>query len=296
MEADVTIIGSGPAGLQAAIYAARKNVAVVLVGKISGSAAYGTRVENYFGLPGPFSGTDLLMNGIRQARSFGAEIIDTNVISAEKTKTGFKVTIESGMVVNSKAVILATGVSRVKLGVPGEKEFSSGKGVSYCAVCDCNFYKGKRVAIVGGQSEAAISAEMMTKYASDTYWIYPEFDADKVLIGKAVAAGVHVVESAVKEIRGTDKVSSVLLGNGTELPLDGVFIELGGRSSVDMAMDMGLMPEMDDTVKIDSGCATSVPGLFACGDVAGKPWQIAKAVGDGAVAGLSAAAYVGAKK
>lgn len=291
MEADVVIIGSGPAGLQAAIHAARKKVSTVLIGKLENSSTFEIPVENYFGTPGKQSGTELLMNGVRQAVSFGCEVEDMNMVSAERKGDRFMVTAESGVVVEAKAVVLATGITRNTLGVPGEKEFGNGKGVSYCASCDCNFYKGKAVAVVGGQSEAAISAELMTRYASKVYWVFSKLDADISLVEKAVSAGAERIEVPVKQIKGDDRVRSILLSDGNEVPVDGVFIELGGKSSVDLAMDLGIMPEMDDSVKVDRGCATSVPGVFACGDITGRPWQIGKAVGEGVVAGSAAADY-----
>lgn len=291
MEADVVVIGSGPAGLQAAIHAARKKVDVVLIGKLENSSTFGIPVENYFGTPGKQSGTDLLMNGVRQAVSFGCEVADMNVISAERNGDRFRVTSESGEVVDAKAVVLATGITRNHLGVPGEREFGNGKGISYCAACDCNFYKDKTVAVVGGQSEAAISAELMTRYASRVYWIFPRFDADVSLVEKAVAAGAEKIADSVKQINGEGRVNAVVLSDGREIPVDGVFIELGGKSSADLAMEIGVMPEVDDTIKVDRNCATSVPGVFACGDITGRPWQIGKAVGEGVVAGSAAADY-----
>lgn len=291
MEADVVVIGSGPAGLQAAIHAARKKVDVVLIGKLENSSTFGIPVENYFGTPGKQSGTDLLMNGVRQAVSFGCEVADMNVISAERNGDRFRVTSESGEVVDAKAVVLATGITRNHLGVPGEREFGNGKGISYCAACDCNFYKDKTVAVVGSQSEAAISAELMTRYASRVYWIFPRFDADVSLVEKAVAAGAEKIADSVKQINGEGRVNAVVLSDGREIPVDGVFIELGGKSSADLAMEIGVMPEVDDTIKVDRNCATSVPGVFACGDITGRPWQIGKAVGEGVVAGSAAADY-----
>lgn len=291
MEADVVVIGSGPAGLQAAIHAARKKVDVVLIGKLENSSTFGIPVENYFGISGKQSGTDLLMNGVRQAVSFGCEVADMNVISAERNGDRFRVTSESGEVVDAKAVVLATGITRNHLGVPGEREFGNGKGISYCAACDCNFYKGKTVAVVGGQSEAAISAELMTRYASKVYWIFPRFDADVSLVERAVAAGAEKVADSVKQIKGDGRVDAVVLSDGREISVDGVFIELGGKSSADLAMEIGVMPEVDDTIKVDRNCATSVPGVFACGDITGRPWQIGKAVGEGVVAGSAAADY-----
>ena len=137
MDADVLIIGSGPAGLQAAIHSARRKVSTVLIGRISGSAAYGISVENYFGTAGKAKGIDLLMNGVRQAHSFGCEVLDMNVVSASRGEDGtFKIVAESGTEIEARAVVLATGISRNKLNVPGEAEFSNGKGVSYCVTCD----------------------------------------------------------------------------------------------------------------------------------------------------------------
>lgn len=288
MDVDVVIIGAGPSGIQAGIHSSRKKASTLLIGKIVNSAASGTHIENYFGFRGTVSGDDLLSNGLDQAKSFGCTHLDENVVSVAAADGRFDIISESGESIKAISVILATGISRKKLNVPGEKEFL-GRGVSYCAACDCNFYRDKTVVIVGDESEAAISAELMTKYASKVYWVTAAADADRALISKATAAGVEIVKDSVSEIRGQDAVTTVLLVSGTELNADGVFIELGGRSSVDLAMDLGVMPEMDDTVKVNEKCETSAEGVFACGDITGKPWQIAKAVGQGAVAGTVAA-------
>lgn len=244
-------------------------------------------MENIFGLA---SGdmTQALMDGYRQAKMFGATVIEENIISAAAADGIFSVTAETGARITARAAVIATGISRVKLNVPGEKELF-GKGVSYCASCDCNFYKGRRVVVVGSQSEAAVSAELMTHYAQETFWVSKDPEVDSRLIEIASAAGVRIINGSVAEIRGGSGVESVVLADGTEIPADGVFIELGGRSSANIALDLGVMPEIDDTVKVDRDCSTSVPGVFACGDVTGRPWQVAKAVGEGCIAGLSAA-------
>lgn len=184
MDTDVIVIGCGPAGLQAAIHSARAKASTVVVGRLESSAAYAATMENMFGI---VSGdmTSALMDGYRQAKSFGATMMDQNIISAAAEGDRFVITVESGEVIKAKAVVLATGVSRVKLNVPGEKEFY-GKGVSYCASCDCNFYKGKRVVVVGSQSEAAVSAELMTKYASETSWVSKDPEVDSKLMDAAV--------------------------------------------------------------------------------------------------------------
>lgn len=289
MDADVVIIGSGPAGVQAAIHASRRKVSVLVAGKAAASAAAGTEMDNYFGT-GRVSGDVLIAEGVRQAESTGAVFLGQNVISASREGDVFRLGLEDGTVVTARSVIIATGISRKKLGIPGEKELF-GKGVSYCAVCDCNFYRGRRAVIVGNESEAAVSAEMMTGYASETSWVAWDVQANPALVAKAEAAGVRMYRSKPKAILGEGKVESLELEDGTLIPTDGVFIELGARSSADLAMDLDVMPEMDDTIKVDCDCATGVPGVYACGDVTGRPWQVAKAVGQGCVAGTNAAAY-----
>lgn len=291
METDVAIIGAGPAGLQAAIHASRKKVGTILIGKPQNSAIWGTDFENYLGFTETVSGSDFLKAGIEQVRSFGGQVLEQNVLSLSREGDLFKIVLENREDITCKSLVLATGMTRVKLGVPGESKFANGKGVSYCAVCDCNFYKGKVVALVGGQSEAAVDAEFMTRYASKVYLVAPKFDTDPKLLDAAEKAGVERIEAAVEEICGEDRVGSLKLSDGRMLELDGVFIELGGKSSVDLAMEIDLMPEMDDTLKIDRTCATSMKGVFACGDVTGRPWQVAKAVGEGCIAGMSAADY-----
>ena len=289
MDADVVIIGSGPAGVQAASHASRRKVSVLVAGKAAASAAAGTEMDNYFGT-GRVSGDALIAEGMRQAESTGAVFLGQNVISASRDGDAFRLGLEDGTVVTARSVIIATGISRKKLGIPGEKELF-GKGVSYCAVCDCNFYRGRRAVIVGNESEAAVSAEMMTGYASETSWVAWDVQANPALVAKAEAAGVRMYRSKPKAILGEGKVESLELEDGTLIPTDGVFIELGARSSADLAMDLDVMPEMDDTIKVDCDCATGVPGVYACGDVTGRPWQVAKAVGQGCVAGTNAAAY-----
>ena len=289
-QTDVLIIGTGPAGIQAAIHAARKKVSVLMVGKPANSAMNGTHIENYFGISGTVDGSAMIEAGLEQARSFGCKVLQENITASSRNGHLFVLTTENDETIEAKAVIIATGISRKKLGVSGEKELF-GKGVSYCASCDCNFYKGKVVAIVGDETEAAVSAELMTKYASKVYWVVGEIAASENVVRKAKDAGVEIIKGKVESIDGDGRVGSVTV-SGKEIPVDGVFIELGAKSAADLAMDMDVMPEMDDSIKVKEDCSTEVAGVFACGDITGKPWQVAKAVGQGAVAGISAADYV----
>lgn len=289
MDADVTIIGMGPAGLQAAIHSSRKKAKTLVLGKMENSAIYPTELENYLGYRGG-SGKQLLSSGAEQARSFGASLLQEDVIGVEKTEGGFLLKLESGKEVKSKALVFAPGISRKKLNIAGEKEFF-GKGVSYCATCDCNFYKEKPVAIIGEASEAASSAELMTHYASKVYWVAKELKANQNMVDMALGAGAILVQAQPKSIRGEQKVTGLELEDGKILDVNGVFIELGSRSSADLAMDVGVLPDPEGHLKVDEECRTGVEGVFACGDITGKPWQLARAVGQGAVAGLNAASY-----
>ncbi|MGN0098818.1 MAG: NAD(P)/FAD-dependent oxidoreductase [Candidatus Methanomethylophilaceae archaeon] len=291
MEVDVLIIGCGPAGLQAAIHASRRKCSVLVVGKERNSSIAGTHLDNYFGT-GVTEGNTILEEGRRQAEATGAVFREENVISSAAVDGGFSFKLESGEEVVSRSVVIATGVSRTKLGIPGERELY-GKGVSYCAICDCNFYRGRRVVIVGNESEAAVSAEMMTNYASETSWVAWDITANDSLVERAKAAGVTMYPFRPDRVEGDGKVERLVLKDGTVIPTDGVFIELGAKSAADIAMDLGVMPEMDDSIKVGRDCSTEVPGVYACGDVTGKPWQVAKAVGEGCIAGLSAAEHAG---
>ncbi|MDR3282366.1 MAG: NAD(P)/FAD-dependent oxidoreductase [Candidatus Methanoplasma sp.] len=288
MNADVVVIGSGPAGIQAAISSSRRKADTVLLGKPSNSAISGTEIENYFGFAGVTGGDSLLSNGVSQAKAFGCNVIPQNVIGASADGGTFSMEIESGEVIVSKAVVIATGVSRNKLNIPGEKEFF-GKGVSYCADCDCNFYRDVPVAVVGADSAAAAAAKLLSGYASKVYWVTEGMVADARLVDEARRAGAEIVPDVPVEIQGASAVDAVVLKSGGRISVNGVFIELGGRSSVDIAMDFGVMPEADDTIKAGAGGETSVEGVYACGDITGRPWQVAKAVGQGSVAGVSAA-------
>lgn len=290
IQTDVIVIGAGPAGIQAAIQAVRKKVSVFIFGKTANSAMANTYIENYFGLPNAVEGEKLIKNGIKQATSFGCKFFSETIVAASKIDDFFELKTENNETIKSKAVVIAAGISRKKLGVSGENEFF-GKGVSYCASCDCNFYKGKTVAIVGDETEAAMSAELMTKYASKVYWIIDNISASENLVNKAKVAGVELINGQVELIQGEKNVTSITV-SGKIINVDGVFIELGAKSATDLAMDIGIMPEIDDTIKVNADCSTKVKGVFACGDITGKPWQVAKAVGQGAIAGVSVADYV----
>lgn len=290
MEYDVAIVGAGPAGLQAAIHAVRKKVRVCVLGRRQNSALVKAEIENYFGSP-PRTGREMLEIAAKAAAGFGAILLEEDLLTIEMEEGGFKLTTESLREIKAKAIVLAPGVSRRKLNVEGEKEYH-GLGVSYCATCDCNFFKRKTVAVLGEASMAASAALLLREYASKVYWIAKEFKASPELMEKVKGTDIELVQAWPTRIYGDQVVRGMTLDDGRDLPLDGVFIELGAKGVADLAMEVNIFPDENGFIAVDRSCATGTPGVFACGDVTGRPWQLAKAVGEGCVAGLSAARYV----
>jgi len=288
LHADVTIVGCGPAGLQAAIHSSRKKARTIVVGHPEKSAIYGHEVENYFGIR-LINGDELVDAGVNQAEEFGVEVLREDVVKLEKMETGFRLLTDHDTEVMTKTLILAPGISRAKLGVEGEKDFY-GRGVSYCAQCDCNFFKGRTVAVVGDESEAALSALLMENYASKVYWITGDLQVAKTLLDRVDESGIELIQPGrVKRIFGEQIVTGLELEDGTRIELNGVFIELGAKSSMELALDIDIISDPSGRIKVDSECMTEVEGVFACGDVTGQPWQLAKAVGEGCIAGINAA-------
>ncbi len=290
---DVVVLGTGPAGLQAAIHASRKKVSVLVLGRTPKSSLFKAHVENYCCQPG-FAGQDMLFEGKKQAEAFGAVFMEQDVVGIEPDMGGFTVRLEGGDAVHAKALVLAMGISRHKLKVPGEKELL-GKGVSYCVDCDAGFYKGQTVAVVGCESAAASGALTMLFFASEVHLICRELSVTPVLAEKLGEGALHLhLGKWVAEIDGKDKVEALVLDDGSRLPVTGVFIELGAKGAIDLAATLGVQldPESMQYILADKMQHTNVPGVFAAGDICGPPWQVAKAVGEGCVAGLEAAAFV----
>ena len=288
---DVIILGTGPAGLQAAIHAARKKVSVLVMGKETKSSLFHAHVENFCCLFN-VSGEDMLDVGRQQAANFGAAMLEEDVLSVASDGSLFNVTTESGQALECKSLIVATGTARKKLGVAGEKDYL-GKGVSYCVECDANFYKGEDVAVIGGASAAVSGALTLLGYARTVHLICGELEVAAALKNQLEQSAVVVHEKAkVKEIVGQTSVEAISLDDGSKLEVSGVFIELGAKGVMELATHLGV--RLDDEMKyIDTNkkMETNIPGVFAAGDICGPPWQMAKAVGEGCVAGLNAATF-----
>jgi thioredoxin reductase (NADPH) len=295
MQCDVLIIGCGAAGLQAAIHAARKKVKVILVGKAEGSALTKAHIENYFGTHS-IEGKQMLTIGMDQARKYGAELIEEEAIDVKSVESGFLVKTDGMNDITTKALILAMGISRTKLNVEGEKEFH-GLGVSYCANCDCHFFKRKKVAVVGDGSSAAMAALLLKDYAEKVYWILQEPKASAALMEKMKGTDIQIIPGTVPvKIIGEQTVKAIELTDGRKIEIDGVFIELGAKSAADLAVELGILADENGSIPVDGGCKTEVDGVYACGDITGQPWQLARAVGQGCIAGLNAASFVRKEK
>ena len=289
---DVVILGTGPAGLQAAIHAARKKVKVIVLGKQHKSSAYRSHIENYCCISGA-NGESLLQDGRVQAEKSGAVLLDEDVIEISTKKERFQVRTEGGRDFHSKSLILAMGISRNKLHVPGEKEFL-GRGVSYCVECDANFYKGEPVAVIGSESAAVSGALTLLFYAKEVHLVCEKLQVVDVLSERLKESPIIVHEGRkVKEITGKAGVEDIFLDDGSPLEVKGVFIELGAKGAIELAGGLGvaLDAETMQYITTNKKQETNIPGLYAAGDICGQPWQIAKAVGEGCVAGLEAAAY-----
>ena len=292
---DVIIVGAGPAGIQAAIHAARRKTHVLLLGRIASSALYPAHVENYACIDGVADGRQLLEAGLAQVRRFGAEVLPEDLLKISQEEDGlFAVELESGRTARSRSLILAMGMAKSKLKVPGESEFA-GRGVSYCVDCDANFFRGATVLVVGSSSAAIDGALTLLDYAGKVYLAAEALNVSAELRQRLEQSAVELLAGRrVQEIQGSEKgVEAVLLDNGGTVKVDGVFIELGAKGALQLAAQLGVQMDMEQFkhIEVNRKQETNIPGIYAAGDITGTPYQMAKAVGEGCVAGIEAAMH-----
>ena len=296
---DYIIIGAGPAGLSSAQYAARSGLnTIVFEGAgAGGQVAQIADLENYPGVYPAVNGYDFIETMRTQALAFGAQIQQVQISSIDKKGRDFIIQTKD-CVYSAPALCIATGAVHKALGVPGEKEFS-GRGVSYCATCDGPFFKNKKIFVVGGGDSACAEAVYLTSISKDVSIIHRRdtFRAQKAIVDKMLAAGVKpVYDTVVKSINGSMKVTSLTLENvktgaATEVECDAVFI-FAGMSPQTELVDM-IRKDEGGYIITDEKMQTSIPGLFAAGDVRAKPFrQIVTAVNDGAIAAHSAKEFI----
>ncbi len=297
---DLIIVGGGPAGMTAAVYAARKKLDAILISKdIGGQVNWTLGIENYMGYQF-IEGPELIRKFEEQVKQFplGVELGET-VITVGRSEDGFEIRTESGKTFRSRAAIVASGKRPRPLNVPGEDKLV-GRGVTYCAVCDGPLFAGMKVAVIGGGNSALEAADDMLKIAEHIYLVsLTQLTGDAILVDR-VKSGKNItmfLEHEVTEILGKNMVSGVRIrdlksGEEKELDVSGIFVEIGLIPNSDLVKGLVELNQWRE-IKVNCRNETNIPGLFAAGDVTDVPEkQIAIAVGEGAKAALQAHRYL----
>lgn len=290
---DLIIIGAGPAGLAASIYASRYKINHLVIGREPGGQANEAhKVENWPGTPS-ISGFELLQKMREHAEKLGAKIVTDSVSAIAKEVDTFKVTTSLSQY-QAKNIILALGMEYRKLGIPGEARFK-GKGVSYCPTCDAAFFKDKVTAVIGGGNAAGSAALLLAEYVDKVYIIYrgeklkvdPVYE-ERILGNKKVEV---IYNTNVKEIKGDKAVEKIVLDknyqNKNELEVQGVFIEIGSEPEMELTKQLGVETDEQGFIKVNPDQSTNVSGIYAAGDVttgSNKMRQILTAAAEGAIA------------
>ena len=298
---DLIIIGGGPAGLAAAIYALRAKLDTLLVEKmvLGGMASTAHHIDNYPGFPQGISGLDLTQKMTEQAQRLGLKTAWGNAVLVKNNKQHREVTVD-GKKLSAKAVIIATGTEAAKLGVPGEEEFR-GKGVSYCATCDGPFYQDKNIIVVGGGNGAIEEALFLTRFAKKVSLVHrrDELRSDRILADQAKSHPkiYFFWHSSLAEVKGEKKVTAAVIkdlvsNKKLTIPIDGVFIYVGVQPNTDPVSGLVKLDEKGFIIT-DERMRTSAGGIFAAGDVRAKELrQVLTAAADGAIAAFSAREFI----
>jgi thioredoxin reductase (NADPH) len=299
---NIVIIGSGPAGLTAAVYAARANLSPLLIEgwQSGGQLTTTTEVENYPGFAKGIMGPDLMKEMRAQAERFGTEFLTADVTAVDFQHQPFMITVDAEHTIRTRAVIIATGASAVQIGIKNEARLT-GHGVSTCATCDGFFFKGKELIVVGGGDNAMEEAIFLTKFATKVSIVHrrDKLRASKIMQDRATKNEkiTFVWNSVVEDIIGTDMVTGVrvknlVTGKVTELPCSGVFVAIGHRPNTDLfrgQLDM----DAKGYIRTTQGTATNVPGIFAAGDVQDSVYrQAVTAAGSGCMAAIDAERFL----
>ena len=301
---EVIIVGSGPAGYTAAIYAARAGLKPLMIASSvepGGELMKTTEVENFPGFPGGLMGPDLMAKFQEQAESFGTEILLQDVVEVDLKANPKIVKCGNGETFEAKAVILATGAAYRELGLPNEKALS-GHGVSWCATCDGFFFREKTIAVIGGGDSAMEEALFLTRFASKVYVIHRRdtLKASKIMQDRAFANPKieFVWNKGVEELLGDPKLTGIKLkdtvtGEESQMDLDGLFIAIGNDPRV-WLVENQLELTAEKFIKVDGRSSkTTIEGVFACGDVIDPTYrQAITAAGSGCVAALDAEHYI----
>ena len=279
---DLIIVGAGPAGISAGLYAKRANTNVLILYNGESNLEKAEKIDNYYGFENGISGKDLYEIGIKQAQNIGIKVKKEEVIHIEQSLNGFEIKTTENLY-ESRALIIATGNKKIRPSIKGINEFE-GKGVSYCAICDGFFYRNKNVVVIGNGEFAINEANILKNIANDV----------KILtdgLEMLQDTSIEVSKGKIREIKGGLRVQEVVFEDNSTIEVDGVFVALGEAGGADFAKKIGVLTNNDNIV-VDEKMQTNVKGLFACGNANGGLLQVSKAVYEGAVAGLSASKYL----
>ncbi len=299
---DLIIIGAGPAGICAAIYAARANINFSIIDKIGygGQIINTAKIENYPGFFEEISGAELISKMAKQAEKFGVKFINDEIIKISLANDIINLTSSSGKIYSAKTIILATGTSPKSLNIKGENEFY-GKGVSYCATCDAPLFKNKNVAVIGGGDSALEESLYLTKFVNKLYLIHrrSEFRAAKIL-QKKVEENEKIFllkNSVISEIKGKNFVECIIVKDllhnvEKEISIDGLFVFIGQKPNVEFIKELIKLNEQGFIIT-DTHLKTNIQNIFAAGDVrVTNLRQVVTAVADGAIALSSVLRYL----
>ena len=300
---DIVIAGQGAAGFAAGLYAARYQTKPVIIGEtFGGETAIGGSIENYPGYV-DIDGFDLMMHFRDQVVKYDVPIVDDKVTKVVGVEGCYEVETEYSGTYQAQTVILAIGRERRKLGLPNEEEWT-GKGVSFCSVCDAPLHKDNVVAVVGGGNAAAEGAVLLAKYATQVYLIYRGsefFRPERIIVDELNRTPnvTQLLETNVVELQGTNDLEGIRIDrpyNGSdELTVDGIFIEIGADPRADIPKELGMNLNDEDEVIVDTAMRTNIPGIFAAGDLtnaSGDLKQTITAAAQGAIAASAAYKYI----
>ena len=284
---DVVILGGGPAGLSAAIYAARGNAktAIIDISMFGGQPSNYLELENYPAL-GKIGGYDMMEKFEEHADMFNVDKYPMQEIDKIDLQPTIKTIETKEAIFETKTVIIATGAQAKKLGIPGEQEFI-GRGVSYCAVCDAFFFRGKDVAVLGSGNYAFHEAEYLKNVAGRVTLLTNGENNGEI-------SSFEVIDTKISHLEGADRIESVVFEDGNKLSIDGLFVAQGFAGASELANKLGVMCENGNIIADQNGY-TNLPGCFAAGDCIGGILQVSTAVGEGAKAALSAIKYIRSK-
>lgn len=279
---DVIVIGGGPAGVSASLYAKRSNLNVLLIHNGISNLDKAVKIDNYYGFKDGISGTQLYNDGLLQAENIGVIVKKEEVTSILFNDNGFSAKTPLNMY-NCNSIVIATGNKKVSPNIDGLNKFE-GKGVSYCAICDSFFFKNKKVCILGS-GEYAIEEANVLSNVTDNVTILTN--------GENIKADTKfdVINKTIKKLDGDNKLSKVVFDDDSEVDTDGLFVALGEASAIDFAKSLGIIVD-GINIKVNSDMSTNINGIYACGNITGGLLQVSKAVYEGTLAGLNASKYV----